>query len=150
VSGWKGHLLGGSIVGSGIVWLLINTYGVVFSLQEYLLIVALIYVGSLAPDIDISTGTMRNLVDKIFLGLAIAGIAFYNYVERSEKFLLASIVLLAYLLSLEFAKHRGWYHSVWFLLLVSFIVFYLFGWSFALIFAGAMVSHFLLDGVVKV
>ncbi|PIE69520.1 MAG: hypothetical protein CSA21_01810 [Deltaproteobacteria bacterium] len=146
--GYRGHVVGGVVVGvgglAGLIW-----FGVYRPpVQEALLLVGIVLAGALFPDVD-TDSKGQNVFYSV---LAVVDLALMIQKEYQWAAILGFCALLPAL-----GHHRGWTHTLWAMLLVPLpiillpVLFYQTPWQQVLPFYGAAVlgyfSHLFLDKV---
>ena len=105
--GYRGHLIGG-VITYLLILQLIKTMQPPISILMQGFIFCLI--GSLFPDIDI-----KSKGQKLFYSSALIFLCCFLWYQRTDLFIGLSLLALVPLL----VKHRGIFHEVWFLILIS-------------------------------
>jgi len=108
--GYKGHIIGGSVTYLIILQLVKSFQPTVFMLIQGFIFCIL---GSLFPDVDI-----KSKGQNIFYTLALVTLCYFLYCQRTDLFIGLSLLVFTPLL----VKHRGLFHKVWFLILISLIM----------------------------
>ena len=144
--GYRGHLAGGLVLGTGtlagVVW-----FGVYQpNIEVALLLVGIVLAGALFPDVD-TNSKGQNLYYAVFVVIDLALIVQGLYVWAAWFGLFSMLPAVG--------SHRGWTHTWWAMLVVPLpililpILFYQTPWQHLLPFYGAAVlgyfSHLLLD-----
>lgn len=106
--GYKGHLIGGALVGIGLTYLIASLGVMPLNVQITSFICILL--GSLFPDIDI-----KSKGQKLFFSAAFIGAIFFVVQARQVALGITAICMIVPLI----VRHRGLTHQVWFVLLIS-------------------------------
>jgi membrane-bound metal-dependent hydrolase YbcI (DUF457 family) len=143
--GFRGHLVGGIVtylLMLQFIKLMHPSVSIIFSGFIFCIF------GSLFPDIDI-----KSKGQKIFYSLSLVVLCCFLYYERIDLFIGLSLLGTVPLL----VKHRGIFHTLWFLIFISISTGLVIGnlnpnlsaWAMgnALFFLGGALSHIFLDRV---
>ncbi len=144
--GYKGHIVGGLIIGTGAVYISTILGWLHPSITRLTIIFGLILAGALFPDVD-TDSKGQNLFYSI---LVIVDIYLIMKKEYKDAAILGFLALLPAL-----GHHRGWTHTWWAMFLVPIpivviiIVVFHYSWHTAIVFYTAAVigylSHLILD-----
>jgi membrane-bound metal-dependent hydrolase YbcI (DUF457 family) len=140
---YKGHLLGGAFFYFIVLALLAAQYFPVFTIIQWFLFTL---AGSLFPDIDIKSKG-QQLFYRVFFVIIVGCICYQSFLLATFLGLFALVPLLG--------KHRGIFHNLWFLLVITGCATKLLVFQFphfyytivynALFFAVGVISHLWLD-----
>ena len=135
LSNYKQHFLTGLIATILISSILILLGYLPLTILNIIILLAISFIYSLLPDIDIGTSMIR----KVFL-LFFVGFIFINGLNMIG-YILGLIVIL-----IQFISHRGIMHSIIMGILLSGMLYFCFGsWTFPLIALVNFISHLILD-----
>jgi len=107
-----------------------------YTLHNVGLLLAIVIIGSLAPDLDLVTSVLGKIVNLILLGLVIYFVIIHNYV--------IAIILLAMVIILHLITHKT-FHHFWVGGLLSIPVFYFLGTVYGIGFLVGYFSHLIVD-----
>ena len=110
--GYKGHLIGGAVVGALGIYLLQNMRPSAVTLIEWGICALL---GALFPDIDI-----KSKGQKVFYRMLLMVFAFLLMSKRYQLFALISILSVVPMI----VRHRGLFHKIWFVIGFPLLVFW--------------------------
>ena len=105
-------------------------------------------VGSLAPDVDSGTSKIRKALQVLLSG-ALATFFLMFYATSDVTWAVLIILSILVLLTVTLSKHRGFFHSIKFLIISSTAVYFLASWIVALSWALGVFSHLILDKHIK-
>jgi len=138
--GYKGHIIGGIAIGIVLILILfyINSKFNLFELSivNLLAIIPVIMIYSILPDVDISSSKIREWTLSVGLTIIFFTILF--------DLKLIAVLFTAILFSLQFTKHRKFFHSITAGLIFSLPLVY-FHYSIAIFAFIGYLSHLILD-----
>lgn len=147
MSGYKGHLVGGTVA-FFVVLLLMGAYCT--HLQTAFMWLVFCLAGSLFPDIDVKSKGQKYFY-WVVVGLMLLTIVQQRYDLLAIISILSAVPMLV--------KHRGLFHEPWFLITLPLIVWCAIGammphaadrfFIYALFFIGGALSHLILDRGVR-
>ncbi len=145
MSDYKKHVLAYVFIAALIFAVLFFYRAVPLTVQTFLpaFLIGLFY--TFLPDVDIPSSKLRVTLTKLSLAVILCCLSVYAFYLKDMKLVFLSIGLTAFLYVLEFAKHRGIFHSVVAGLLLSAPLYFvnLYFFVFAII---GFLMHLLVDG----
>ena len=150
---WKDHIFISLVLGIIAFFLLTNCFheflcfNFSFSFTDLLVMAGLLVIGGLLPDLDLEHSKPAKTMNTLFYSSSIAILLGVYFKILETSLVVLPVVLLAVSLFMLISKHRGFTHSLSFVLGLALLVNYFFGFWFGFALGFGVITHLIADGL---